>query len=189
MGQEVRITKQKLWTQPLSLKLLPSLIPSPISYFTAKFRSCPRLNHAYHWEWISLSPHPFLLSFPSSSPIWCLSQDGSHGPRTSRLLSVVRSWHWLLSKHQPRTSMEAWSSKASNRAPERLQHDLGIFQAGWGTAEANKIGGTPARSKTMLATHQEGPWANINNTLSCGVKGILRTGAMLRKEVCSRVVV
>lgn len=142
---------------------------------------------SYLWEWISPCPSRFLLCCPSPGPssIWCPSQDDSGGPRTSRLLSEVRSWHWLLSRHQPRTSMKAWSSRASSRAPERLQHDLGIFQAGGGSAEANKIGGTPARSRTMLATHQEGPGANINNTIICGPQGFLRTGAVQGEGWCA----
>lgn len=121
---------------------------------------------------------------PNHSPIQCPDQDGGHSPHTSRLLSVVRSWHWLLSRHQPLTFTEAWSSKANSRAPGWLQHDLGIFQAGWGSAEANKIGGTPARSRTMLATDQEGLWANINNTFTCGAQGFLRTGAVQGEVWC-----
>lgn len=107
----------------------------------------------------------FLLSCPKPKAIFYPNQNGTRCLHTSRLLSVVRSWHCLLSRHQPHTSMEVWSSKASSRAPERLWQDLGIFQVtGWSSVEANKIGGTPARSRTMLAGHQEGLQANTNSS-------------------------
>lgn len=37
----------------------------------------------------------------------------------------------------------------------------------------------------MLATHQEGLGANINNTITCGVQGFLRTGAVQGECWCA----
>lgn len=146
--------------------LLPLLCVIPTLW--EKFCCCSGSLQSMEMNIPVSTPAPqllFLLSCPKPKAIFYPNRSGTRGPHTSRLLSVVRSWHCLLSRHQPHTSMEVWSSKASSRAPERLWQDLSIFQVtDWSSVEANKISGTPVRSRTMLAGHQEGLQANTNSS-------------------------
>lgn len=182
---------QRSWARPIFLLsyLLPLLCVIPTLW--EKFCCCSGSLQSMEMNIPVSTPAPqllFLLSCPKPKAIFYPNQSGTRGPHTRRLLSVVRSWHSLLSRHQPHTSMEVWSSKASSRAPERLWQDLSIFQVtDWSSVEAKKIGGTPVRSRTMLAGHQEGLQANTNSSLTCSAQGFLRTGAISEAEWCAIV--
>lgn len=123
---------------------------------------------------------PFFCAFPVPTPVPSDAQTKmaaiAHipagyfpwwGPDTGCSPGTSHSLPWRPEAARPAVGPLGGCStiSASSRQAEALQRQI-------------RLVGPPTRSRTMLATDQEGLWANINNTFTCGAQGFLRTGAV-----------